>query len=160
MLVISSEYATGTIRASLLAVPRRTPVLVAKALVFATVVFVVNELATFISFFVGAAILDSKVAVSVGDPGVLGALIGTGLYDAVLGVFSIAFDAIVRHTAGAITGIIPSCSSCRRCRSSCRASLDHSADAHRHCASQASRRMSWSPARPMRSMPAVDGSSV
>ncbi len=106
VLVISSEYATGTIRASLLAVPRRTPMLVAKALVFAVVVFVVSEIATFMAFFVGAAILHAKVAVSIGDPGVLGALIGAGLYGAMLGVFSIAIGAIVRHTAGGITGII------------------------------------------------------
>jgi len=106
VLVISSEYASGTIRASLLAVPLRTPMLAAKALVFAVVVFVVTEVATFASFFVGAAILHTKVAVSIGDPGVLGALVGAGLYGAVLGVFSIAIGAIVRHTAGGITGII------------------------------------------------------
>ncbi len=106
VLVISSEYASGTIRASLFAVPRRTPMLAAKALVFAVVVFVVTEVATFASFFVGAAILHTKVAVSIGDPGVLGALIGAGLYGAVLGVFSIAIGAIVRNTAGGITGII------------------------------------------------------
>jgi len=106
VLVISNEYSSGTIRASLLAVPRRTPMLLAKALVFAAVVFVVAEVAAFAAFFVGAPILHSKVSVGIGDPGVLRAIIGAGLYGAVLGVFSIAIGAIVRHTAGGIAGII------------------------------------------------------
>jgi len=106
VLVISNEYSSGTIRASLLAVPRRTPMLIAKAAVFAVLVFVVGEVAAFASFVVGAPILHSKVQVSIGDHGVLQAIVGAGLYGAVLGVFSIAIGAIVRHTAGAITGVI------------------------------------------------------
>lgn len=106
VLVIANEYSSGTIRSSLLAVPRRTPMLLAKAVVFAVVVFVVSEVAAFGAFFVGAPILDSKVSVGIGDPGVLGAILGAGLYGAVLGVFSIAVGGIVRHTAGGIAGII------------------------------------------------------
>jgi ABC-2 type transport system permease protein len=106
VLVIANEYSSGTIRSSLLAVPRRTPMLLAKAVVFAVVVFVVSEVAAFGAFFVGAPILHSKVQVGLGDPGVLGAILGAGLYGAVLGVFSIAIGSIVRHTAGGIAGII------------------------------------------------------
>ena len=106
VLVIANEYSSGTIRSSLLAVPHRTPMLLAKSAVFAVVVFVVSEVAAFGAFAVGAPILHSKVAVGIGDPGVLGALLGAGLYGAVLGVFSIAIGAIVRHTAGGIAGII------------------------------------------------------
>jgi ABC-2 type transport system permease protein len=106
VLVITNEYSSGTIRATLLAVPRRTPVLAAKAAVFFVVVFVVGELAALPSFFIGAAILHHRVAVSLGDPGVLRAMIGSGLYLAVLGVFALALGALIRHTAGAITGII------------------------------------------------------
>jgi ABC-2 type transport system permease protein len=40
------------------------------------------------------------------DPGVLRAVIGAGLYLAVLAVFAVAIGALVRHTAGAITGIV------------------------------------------------------
>ena len=43
VLVITGEYSTGVIRASLLAVPRRFPMLIAKALVFAALVLVVGE---------------------------------------------------------------------------------------------------------------------
>ncbi|MEO6493855.1 MAG: ABC transporter permease subunit [Ilumatobacteraceae bacterium] len=106
VLVIANEYSSGTIRASLLAAPHRTPMLIAKAAVFAGVIFVVTEVAAFAAFAVGAPILHSKVPVGFSDPGVLGALIGAGIYGAVLGVFSIAIGAIVRHTAGGIAGII------------------------------------------------------
>jgi ABC-2 type transport system permease protein len=106
VLVIANEYSSGTIRASLLAVPHRTPMLIAKAAVFAVVVFVVGLVAAFAAFAIGAPILHSKVPVGIGDPGVLRAIIGAGLYGAVLGVFSIAIGAIVRHTAGGIAGII------------------------------------------------------
>jgi ABC-2 type transport system permease protein len=106
VLVMSSEYSTGVIRASLLAVPRRTPMLVAKSIVFAVLVLVVGELVTFPSFFIGAAVLHSHAPVSLSDPGVARAVFGAGLYLAILGLFALAIGGIVRHTAGAITGVI------------------------------------------------------
>jgi ABC-type transport system involved in multi-copper enzyme maturation permease subunit len=106
VLVMTGEYSTGTIRASLLAVPRRTPMLLAKALVFGLLVLVVAEATALVSFLIGAAILHSIAPVSLGDPGVLRAVIGVGLYAAVLGVFAVAVGALVRHTAGAIAGLI------------------------------------------------------
>jgi ABC-type transport system involved in multi-copper enzyme maturation permease subunit len=106
VLIVTGEYSSGTIRATLLAVPRRIPVLAAKALVFAVLVFVVAEISAFVSFLIGAAILNSRVAVSLADPGVLQAIVGIGLYAAMLGVFAIAIGALLRHTAGAITAII------------------------------------------------------
>ena len=106
VLVIANEYSSGTIRSSILAVPRRTPMLLAKVAVFAAIVFVVTEIAAFAAFFVGSAIMHSKVPVAIGDTGVVRAIVGAGLYGATLGVFSIGIGAVVRHTAGAITGII------------------------------------------------------
>lgn len=106
VMVIATEYSTGMIRASLLAVPKRTPMLAAKAIVFAALVFVFGEIVAFPSFFIGAAVLHSHAPVSIGDAGVLRAVIGAGLYLTVLGLFALAIAAIVRHTAGAITGVI------------------------------------------------------
>ncbi|HXA62828.1 MAG TPA: ABC transporter permease [Streptosporangiaceae bacterium] len=106
VLVISSEYSTGMIRSTLLAVPSRLPMLAAKCVVFAVLVFVVSEVIAFPSFFMGAAILHSKVVVSISDPGVLRAVIGSGLYLSVLGLFALAIGGIVRHSAGGITGVI------------------------------------------------------
>ncbi|MGB2950369.1 MAG: ABC transporter permease subunit [Rhodococcus sp. (in: high G+C Gram-positive bacteria)] len=106
VLVVTSEYASGTIRASLLAVPSRIPVLLAKSGVFMVVVFVVGQIASFLTFSLESAIMRSRASVSLGDPGVLRAVIGAGLYLALLGAMAIAVGAIVRHTAGAVTGII------------------------------------------------------
>jgi ABC-2 type transport system permease protein len=106
VMVITSEYSTGMIRASLLAEPRRWRMLLAKSMVFTVVVFVVGEIVAFPSFFIGSAILHTHAPVSLGDPGVLRAVIGAGLYLAVLGLFALAIGAIVRNTPGSITGVI------------------------------------------------------
>ena len=60
---MSAEYGTGTIRATLSAVPRRPVVLSAKILVFGAVAVVVSEILTFTAFAVGQAILSAKHAV-------------------------------------------------------------------------------------------------
>ena len=106
VLVISTEYSTGVIRASLLAVPRRIPMLMAKALVFATILIVAAEVVAFGSFFAGSALLHSKVPVALSDPGVSRAVIGAGLYLAVLGLFALAIGGLIRHTAGGIAAVI------------------------------------------------------
>jgi ABC-2 type transport system permease protein len=106
VLTISSEYSTGTIRASLLAVPRRLPMLAAKGTVFALLVLVVSELVALGSFFAGSAILRSHAPVALGDPGVARAVVGEGLYLAVLGLFSMAIGTLMRHAAGAIAAAI------------------------------------------------------
>jgi ABC-type transport system involved in multi-copper enzyme maturation permease subunit len=106
VLVITSEYSSGTIRASLLAMPRRFPMLIAKALVFGALVFVIGEAVAFGSFFIGAAIVHSHFPVSLSQPGVTRAVIGSGLYLTVLGLFALAIGSLIRHTAGAVTTVI------------------------------------------------------
>jgi ABC-2 type transport system permease protein len=106
VLVITTEYSTGVIRSSLLAVPRRLWMLAAKCVVFAVLLFVLGEVISFGSFFIGAAILHSHVPVSLSDHNVTRAVLGSGLYLTVLGLFSLAIGGIIRHTAGAITTAI------------------------------------------------------
>jgi ABC-2 type transport system permease protein len=106
VMVVASEYSTGMIRASLLAVPKRLPMLAAKSVVFGLLILVLGIAVSFVSFFIGAAILHSKAPVEIGDPGVLRAVIGGGLYLAMLGLFALALGSIIRHTAAGITGVI------------------------------------------------------
>ncbi|MDQ1540723.1 MAG: type transport system permease protein [Actinomycetota bacterium] len=106
VLIMAGEYSTGVIRASLLAVPKRTPMLAAKSIVFTAFVFVVGELVAFPCFFIGASIVHKRAPVALGDPGVLRAVIGAGLYLAVLGLFALAIGGLLRHTAAGITGVI------------------------------------------------------
>lgn len=103
VLVISGEYSTGQIRSSLMAVPRRLPVLWAKTANFAAVSFVLMTVASFIAFIGAQAILTQHhVNVPLGHAPALRAIIGTGLYMIVLGVFAMSLGALVRNTAGGI----------------------------------------------------------
>jgi ABC-2 type transport system permease protein len=106
VIVITSEYSSGTIRASLLAEPRRIPMLTAKALVFAVIDFVVSAIAVFAVFFITTAILRSHVSITLSQPGVTKAVIGAILYLTVLGLFALAIGGLIRHTAGAIATVI------------------------------------------------------
>lgn len=106
VMVISAEYTTGMIRSTLQAQPRRLTVLAAKVLVFAAVMLVVGEVLAFSAFFVGQRLIAAHVPVHLADPGVTRSVVGAGLYLAVLGLFSLAFGAILRHTAGGITTVL------------------------------------------------------
>jgi ABC-2 type transport system permease protein len=106
VLTMTTEYSTGVIRASLLAVPKRLHVLVAKAVVFAVLVFVLGEIASFCSFFIGKTIVTPVSTVALSQPGVTRAVIGAGLYLTVLGLFALAIGTLLRHTAGAIAIVI------------------------------------------------------
>jgi len=55
VLVMTSEYSSGTIRATLAAIPRRPLVLAAKTAVFGVVALVTGEAATFAGFLAGTA---------------------------------------------------------------------------------------------------------
>jgi ABC-type transport system involved in multi-copper enzyme maturation permease subunit len=103
VLVVSGEYSTGMIRASLSAAPRRLPVLWAKFAVFAVVTFVVSTAGAFLAFFVGQSILSAQhIETTLAAPDVLRAVLGTGLYLTVVGLLGVALGWILRHTAGAI----------------------------------------------------------
>ncbi|WP_435612852.1 ABC transporter permease [Streptomyces sp. bgisy159] len=106
VLVVTGEYSSGTIRASILAVPRRSPLLAAKAAVFALVTLAAGELTSFASFFAGAALLREHAPVALGDPGVLRVVVGSGLFLAAMSLFALGVGALVRHTAGAIAAVI------------------------------------------------------
>jgi ABC-type transport system involved in multi-copper enzyme maturation permease subunit len=106
VLVITSEYGTGMIRATLSAVPQRRMMLAAKAAVFAVTALLVGLLASFVAYFVGQAILSGSAPSSaIGDPNVLRAVIGGGLYLAALGLLGLGLGAIIRASAGAISAL-------------------------------------------------------
>src|SRR5579875_3111794 len=114
VLVISSEYATGMIRATLTAVPQRRAVLLAKAIVFAGATFVAGEIMSFTAFGVGQAILGHAhsplapqivVGRSLTDPGAFRAVFGAGLYLTAVGLLGFGLGALLRHTAGALSAL-------------------------------------------------------
>jgi hypothetical protein len=107
VLVITGEYATGMIRASLTAVPRRLPVLWAKLVVFAGVVFGLALASSAVSFFVGQALLHSTGhSVGLGADGALRSVVGAALYVSVAGALAMGLGALLRNTAAAITTFV------------------------------------------------------
>ena len=104
VLLMSGEYSTGMIRSSLTAVPRRLPVLWAKLAVFAGVIFSVSLAASFVSFFVGQALLSSHhLGVAITAPDALRSVIGAALYVTVAGMIGVALGALLRNTAAGIS---------------------------------------------------------
>jgi ABC-2 type transport system permease protein len=105
-LVITAEYATGSIRTTFTAVPRRTRVLVAKAAVVATVTFAVSLPGVFAAFLIGQRVLAPQhLDASLSQPGVLRAVIGSALYLALVALLGLGLGVLLRSTAGAIAAL-------------------------------------------------------
>jgi hypothetical protein len=106
VLLITSEYATGLIRATLAAVPRRLPVLWGKAAMVAAATLAVTLPAALAAFLAGQEVLSRQhLATSLGHPGVARAVIGSALYLAVSGLLGLALGALLRSTAGGISAL-------------------------------------------------------
>ena len=107
VLLISGEYSTGMIRSSLTAVPKRLPVLWAKLGVFAGVVFSVTLVTSFVSFFLGQALLSSHhLNVAISAPGALRSVIGAALYATVAGMIGMALGGLLRNPAAGISTFV------------------------------------------------------
>jgi hypothetical protein len=107
VMLITSEYSTRAIGSSLAAVPRRGRLLGAKAVVMLVMTFVVVEVIAFVAFFIGQALISGHApTANLGDSGVLRALIGSGLYGALLGLLGLGLGTILRHAAGAIAVLV------------------------------------------------------
>ena len=107
VLVITGEYTTGMIRSTFTAVPKRLPVLWAKATIFGSVSLALTVPAVLIAFFASQSILDGQhISIAFSHPGVPRAVIGAALYVTVSGVFALGLGAVIPNTAGAITTFI------------------------------------------------------
>ena len=107
VLLITGEYSTGMIRASLTVVPKRLPMLWAKLGVFAVVVFLTMLVASTTAFFVGQALLGGNgLNGSLSDPGALRSVVGAALYLTVAGMTALAIGALLRNTAAAVTTFV------------------------------------------------------
>ncbi|MEU8765224.1 ABC transporter permease [Streptomyces sp. NPDC048659] len=107
ILVTAGEYATGLIRATFTAVPRRLPVLWAKAAAYTAAVLPLS-LATGLLTFVTAQLFldDTDQAASLTDPGVLTALAGNAAGLTLLGLIALGLGAALRSVPGALGAFI------------------------------------------------------
>ena len=95
VLVIASEYSTGMIRTSLAAVPQRSAFYTSKVAVAGGLALVVSMATSFVVFFLGQSLLGSHKA-NIGDPGVLRAVVGAGLYMTLLVLLCVGAAAMLR----------------------------------------------------------------
>src|SRR5450755_2316621 len=101
VLAITTEFSSGMIRATFAAAPGRPLVLAAKAAVLGAVTLAAGEISAFAAFFAARA-----THATLGQPGVLRAVLMAGAYPALIALISLAIGAIIRHTAGAICALV------------------------------------------------------
>jgi ABC-2 type transport system permease protein len=107
VLAMTGEYTSGTIRATLAAVPNRPLVLAAKAAVFGALALAAGEAAAFIAFFAGGAALPAGIpAPTLGQPGVLRAVVLGGAGYCLIGLLGVGLGAILRHSPAAIAVLV------------------------------------------------------
>lgn len=105
---VTSEYASGMIRLTLTATPRRGRVLAAKAAVVAGTTLVAGLVTAVVSFLVAQAVLASYgvPSVALGDGGALRTVLGDGVLTPVLPLIAVALGFALRSTAGAVTSVL------------------------------------------------------
>jgi ABC-2 type transport system permease protein len=111
VLAMCSEYATGTIRTTFIANPRRRQVLGAKAAIVGALVLVAAAVAAVASFYIGQAILHTNgytaangyPPASLADADTLRKVGVAAMYPVILALLSLGAAAIVRNTASAIS---------------------------------------------------------
>jgi hypothetical protein len=107
VLVMTGEHSSGMIRSTLAATPNRPLVLAAKAAVLGAVTLTAGEIVTFVAFLAGRAVLDPAVPhPGFGQPGVLRALLMSGVYLALVGLMGLGLGTIARHTAGGVAALV------------------------------------------------------
>jgi ABC-2 type transport system permease protein len=105
---ISAEFAYGTIRPTFAATPRRTRVLLAKAIVTAVFAAVAEALVVVFCFLVSSAIASSRGAtVSLdGEPEARAALIGIVIFAVIVSLLGLGLGMIIRNTPAAVAVLI------------------------------------------------------
>jgi ABC-2 type transport system permease protein len=107
VLAITAEFSSGMIRATFAAAPRRPLVLAAKAAVLGAVTLAAGEMTAFAAFFAGQAALQAPAPhATLGEPGVLRAVLVAGAYPALIALIGLGIGAVIRHTAGAICALV------------------------------------------------------
>ena len=106
VMTVTGEYTSGLIRGTFTATPQRVQVLSIKALIFTAVVWAVCTVLSFGAFFIGQSLLTSPARhVAIGDPGVLTAVFGGGLYLTLVGLLSLFIGVLLRRTAAALIAL-------------------------------------------------------
>lgn len=107
VLFISSEYATGMIRSTMNAVPRRTPAFVAKAILLAVISYVITTIAAVATFLIAMPVFQGLgLDLDWSTDGVLYSIFTGGLYVAGVALIGLSLGALLRNSAGGITVLV------------------------------------------------------
>ncbi|EMD24148.1 ABC transporter permease [Amycolatopsis azurea] len=103
ILTATSEYSTGMIRTSLVAVPVRRKLLLAKALVVAASTFIAGEVIAVATFFVSRLLIGDRPigSLTTVDTG-LPAVLAEGLLMMVVALIALGLATMIRSTAGTL----------------------------------------------------------
>jgi ABC-type transport system involved in multi-copper enzyme maturation permease subunit len=106
VLFITGEYATGSIRVSLAAVPGRLKLLWGKAVTFGLTTLALAVPAVLVAFFAGQSILSAEhLDTGLDQPGGVRAVLGSALFLAAVGLLGLGLGALLRSTAGGISAL-------------------------------------------------------
>ncbi|WP_328905927.1 ABC transporter permease [Streptomyces sp. NBC_00234] len=106
VLVVGTEYSSGMIRTSLAAVPQRATFLFSKIAVAGVLALAVGLATSFISFFLGQALLGDHRTDLAAD-NVLRAVVGGGLYMGLIAIFSMGVAAMLRSSMLSLGILMP-----------------------------------------------------
>jgi ABC-2 type transport system permease protein len=107
VLFMSSEYATGMIRSTMNAVPRRTPAFVAKAIILAVISYVITTIAGAVTFLIAMPVFQGMgFDLDWSTDGVLYSIFTGGLYVAGVALIGLSLGTLLRNSAGGITVLV------------------------------------------------------
>lgn len=102
----SSEFTGGALRVSLTAVPRRDLFYAAKMVVVGVQALIVGEAAGFAGFLLGQLFMG-QFAIGLGHPGALRAVLGSGVYLALMALFAAGLTALLRSGVAVMSILVP-----------------------------------------------------
>lgn len=107
VLFMSSEYATGMIRSTMNAVPRRTPAFAAKAIILVVISYVITTIAGAATFLIAMPVFQGMgFDLDWSTDGVLYSIFTGGLYVAGVALIGLSLGTLLRNSAGGITVLV------------------------------------------------------
>lgn len=107
VLTMTSEYATGSIRTTLAAVPRRGLLLAAKLTAVGLIVLGIGLVISLASFLAGQAVLAGQHrGVGLGAPGLVRAVLSAGAYLTAMALLGVALGALLRSTLAVVLAVL------------------------------------------------------
>ena len=107
VLFMSSEYATGMIRSTMNAVPRRLPAFAAKAIILAVISYLISATAGVATFLIAMPVFQGMgFDLDWSTDGVLYSILTGGLYVAGVALIGLSLGTLLRNSAGGITVLV------------------------------------------------------